>query len=114
MGIITPEKMLAGGLFTKEQGDVDYFQQKERGDNDLYQEGGKQMLDHKDKIINEGPVPSTYMSDIINTLKVVDNTFGLHKAAKVILTPFNYGAGVNRLKVAVTDSFVEKLEKKVS
>ena len=111
MGIITPEKMLAGGLFTKEQGDVDYFQQKERGENDLYQEGGKQMLDHKDKIINEGPVPSTYMSDIINTLKVVDNTFGLRKAAKVILTPFNYGAGVTRLKVAVTDSFVEKLEK---
>ena len=110
MGIITPEKMLAGGLFTKEQGDVDYFQQKERGENDLYQEGGKQMLDHKDKIINEGPVPSTYMSDIINTLKVVDDTFGLRKAAKVILTPFNYGASITRLKVAVTDSFVDKLE----
>lgn len=110
LGIITPEKMLAGGLFTKEQGDVDYFQQKERGENDLYQEGGKQMLDHKDKIINEGPVPSTYLSDIIKTLKVVDDTFGLRKAAKVILTPFNYGAGIIRLKVAVTDSFVEKLE----
>ena len=108
MGIITPEKMLAGGLFTKEQGDVDYFQQKERGENDLYQQGGKQMLEHMDNIINE-PKGGNIKS-IVDTIKKVDKTFGLRKAAKVILTPFNYGAGTKRLKVAVTESFVEKLQ----
>ena len=98
--------MAMGGILTNN--DKDYFEQKARGEQDLYEFTGAAQKSALAAYIG----PGSLFSALMGTFEKIDNTFGTRKGAKTLVTPFNYGAGIKRLKIAIEESFLGKISDK--
>lgn len=106
-GIATLEGLLKqGGVLSAEE-DTNFFDQKSRGESDYYQyNAAAQVKKAKDYIITPA------MKAMVALINQIDKSFGERKGAKILVTPFNYGAGFRKLKAAVVKGFETSMEKK--
>ena len=96
--------MSMGGLLSND--DESYFDQKRRGDVDLYEYTAAAQKSALETYIGD----SSILRPLVDMFVDMDNTYGTRKGAKTLVTPFNYGAGLAKLKVAIQDSFISKIE----
>ena len=96
--------MSMGGLLSND--DESYFDQKRRGDVDLYEYTAAAQKSVLETYIGD----SSILRPLVDMFVDMDNTYGTRKGAKTLVTPFNYGAGLAKLKVAIQDSFISKIE----
>lgn len=106
-GIATLEGLMKqGGVLSSEE-DTNFFDQKARGELDYYQDNAAaQVKKAKDYIITPA------MKAMVALINQIDKSFGERKGAKILVTPFNYGAGFRKLKAAVVKGFETSMEKK--
>jgi hypothetical protein len=106
----------AGGLYTAESNIENVPQFRDLGGQDYYQQVGAAQLEAIQGIINEpgkwfsNKVPKHIQAlnvDAIMAFQALDKTYGTRKGAKVIATPFNYGAQFNSINRRVTSEFIE-------
>jgi hypothetical protein len=101
-------RMMGGVIGSKnKEGILDYLQSKANGQIDLYESTGGVMRTSLDTYVNSDPVFSTLAKTKV-ALGRIDGEFGSRSWAKKLLTPFNYGAGLPRLRSAISASVVDK------
>lgn len=106
-GIATLDGLMKqGGVLSSEE-DTNFFDQKSRGERDYYQDNAAaQVKKARDYIITPA------MRAMVDLINQIDKSFGERKGAKILVTPFNYGAGFRKLKAAVVKGFESSMEKK--
>lgn len=109
LGVADATIRMMGGVIPKAISDkvTNYLQLKSQGQIDLYERTGEAMRDSLLSYIPSDPTMST-LADTKNALALIDGDFGNRSWAKKLLTPFNYGAGLARLRAAISEGVVEK------
>lgn len=106
-GIATLEGLMKQGGVLSADEDTNFFDQKARGEKDYYQDNAaEQVKKARDYIITPA------MKAMVALINQIDKSFGERKGAKILVTPFNYGAGFRKLKSAVVKGFESSMEKK--
>lgn len=109
LGVADATIRMMGGVIPKAISDkvTNYLQLKSQGQIDLYERTGEAMRASLLSYIPSDPTMST-LADTKNALALIDGDFGNRSWAKKLLTPFNYGAGLARLRAAISEGVVEK------
>ena len=109
LGVADATIRMMGGVIPKAISDkvTNYLQLKSQGQIDLYERTGEAMRESLLSYIPSDPTMST-LADTKNALALIDGDFGNRSWAKKLLTPFNYGAGLARLRAAISEGVVEK------
>ena len=106
-GIATLDGLMKQGGVLSADEDTNFFDQKARGELDYYQDNAAaQVKKARDYIITPA------MKAMVALINQIDKSFGERKGAKILVTPFNYGAGFRKLKSAVVKGFESSMEKK--
>lgn len=106
-GIATLEGLMKQGGVLSADEDTNFFDQKARGELDYYQDNAaEQVKKARDYVITPA------MKAMVALINQIDRSFGERKGAKILVTPFNYGAGFRKLKSAVVKGFESSMEKK--
>ena len=110
LGVASPAIRLMGGIIGKQdvaEGIIDFFETKARGNQDLYENTGYSMQNSLAEYVPTG----TLLSRTVATVGLIDDDFGSRSWAKKLLTPFNYGSGLAKLRQAINDNVVAKFER---
>lgn len=109
LGTATAAVRMMGGVIgnKNKEGILNYLQSKALGQIDLYESTGGVMRSSLDTYVSSDPTLSTLANTKV-ALANIDGDFGSRSWAKKLLTPFNYGAGLARLRSAISDSVVNK------
>ena len=110
LAVATPAIRIMGGIIGKKdtaEGIIDFFETKARGYKDLYENTGSAMSKSLEQYIPQGSL----LESTLATISLIDDDFGSRSWAKKLLTPFNYGSGIPRLRDAINGNVVEKFER---
>lgn len=110
LAVASPAIRIMGGIIGKKdtaEGIIDFFETKARGYKDLYENTGSAMSKSLEQYIPQGSL----LESTLATISLIDDDFGSRSWAKKLLTPFNYGSGIPRLRDAINGNVVEKFER---
>lgn len=109
LGTATSAIRMMGGIIGKDNMNnvTNYLESKAKGQIDLYERTGESMRSMLTNYIPSDTSLST-LANVKDALALIDGDFGNRSWAKKLLTPFNYGAGLPRLRAAIASSVVDK------